>query len=144
MNRTQKNKNLVWKYCDGIAMSTCHRRQNHKLVIVLNVDKSSKLSSVLGPVPWGVFQGLAPPNDCLCYPSEKCAPKRGLCPPKSNNLVPLKCILGPVSPKILLVPPPPSESKVSFQEEKHKWTRAKDLFFGLPPWICGQEWRSSP
>ena len=58
------------------------------------------------PAPRGISGPCPPPNYCFCPPSEKCAPQARLVPRKKlTGPVPLEFILGPVSPKLLFVPP---------------------------------------
>ena len=91
----------------------------------------------------GHFGAVPHPNHCLCPPSEDCASKENnrssgtwayfrVCAPQNTACAPQAWV-------------------VPFQDEKHEWTprrslrfRAEDpLFFGLYPWICGQEARSA-
>ena len=81
-----------------------------------------------GPAPREAFWGRAFPNYCLCSPSEGCAPK------ESNRLSATGVHFGVCAPKILLVPPSPSGSKVSFQNKKREWMPRRSLRF------CGR-WR---
>ena len=76
------------------------------------------------PAPQGGISEPCLSNHCLCHPSENCPPPSEDCAPKKvTGAVPLKRISGPVSPKILFVPP---KAWVNFSSRTKNTSERKD------------------
>ena len=104
--------------------------------------------SLAGSASRGTFRCRAPHITTCAPTSEKCASQSEDCVQKKvTSPVLLECISRPPTPKYCLCPPSVSKSRSRTNTRVNAKTKRKISrrrpFFGLHPWICGQEPKSA-